>query len=1664
MPCIHGHPLVDGGDVCADGHAAGEDVPGPASIADLQNILHQMINIQNTSLQQPTTTSRSDRSGKAKPERPTIKQSSSDGDWELYQDSWRRYKQMCKLTDATEIRNELRCTCAHEVNQLLFDIIGPATLDTCTETELLGYIKSVAVEGSHKEVHRQRFQALKQEEGQRITSFLAKLKSQAQLCDFNVTCPNQQCLRSVSYSTNMVAGQLISGLHNTDHQAKVLAEAATLTTLSQKFDRLVSLETTDLATKRLNMTVSPGIGTSSSSATSSSYPRRQQRRQNNNQFRQQRQPPPPPSAPPTPCKGCGETSHPNNKSLRRADCPAFNVICSNCKIKGHFRRVCRKPTNPSSTRSLEEDDNATEGFDNIPQEESVLSTSYIFMNTSTDSDSSDQATGGQTAHAVPHMEWNGSMFVRQAPMKPPRMTIAIRVITDNSIIPVTLMLPPGFCAKSVTTTTLADSGAQTCSGDVALLNQLGCGIENLLPTTHGIRGVTSTRLELLGVLPVRISAKGRHTNQIMYFAQNTRGCLLSEKALRDLHVLPNNFPSICHTATSIGSSVTANSKKASCGCLKRLPPPQLPEKIPFPPVPENVEKLEQYIRSFFAASGLNTCPHQPLPAMTGDLMTVTLRPNAVPYAIHTPIPVPLHWEEPVRKDIMKDVALEIIEKVASTTPNIWCAKMVVVPKKDGSPRRTVDFQKLNAASIRHTHHTPSPFQQVIKVPAGMYKSILDAWNGYHSVLLAESARDLFTFLCNEGRFRYKRCPQGFHGSGDIYTHHYDEITKDFKDKIRQIDDSCLWKPTILELFWHTMKYMHHCTTNGVIFNPKKLVFCKKVVDFAGFLITADGIKPSLRIVDAIRKFPTPKNISGIRSWFGLVNQVSFAFAQTELMAPFRDLLKHNRKFFWDDTLEQLFQQTKVKIVHQIEEGIKAFDCSKATCLCTDWSKNGIGFFLFQQSCRCEAIEGPHCGGGHWQIVFAGSRFTTEAESRYAPIEGEALAVVYSLESSRMFVTGCPRLIVAVDHKPLLKILSDQQPLDQIKNPRLQRFKERAMRYQFTIKHTPGTKNSSADAASRYPVGSPSKSSMTNSTQHDFENQKSSIVSSLSHVMETAPDEETDVELSVTQQTMVLIMNSPQMKAVTWERIRDAAIQDRVCSDLAKVISSGFPNHKRDLPEHLRPFWALRDDLYTIHGVPVSNRRILIPSSLRREVLECLHSAHQGVTGMQEHAKHRFFWPGLDAALRLTRAQCSDCNGRSPSQPEEPLLDGITPEFPFQSTATDLFHHQGHKFLLYVDRFTAWLEIALSPRSDALSVINILRRWFTTFGVPAELASDGGPPFDSTAYIRFLKDWGISRRLSSAYFPRSNGRAELGVKSGKRLLMSNLDTTGSLDKDAVSRALMTYRNTPLQDCSLSPAELLYGHKLRDLLPSLPSHQTQVLPKWKDIRSARETILGSKMAERAEKSSSTHSSLYPLRAGQHVLIQNGAGRTPKRWDRSGLVVEVLPFRQYRIKYDGSGRLHVRNRQHLRPFVPPVNSIPPYPAAPSLLVPSQPPASPSAPPSLVSRKLPAPAHESTPIRSDLVTSRDLGPPPSWRSGTVVDDSGTQPQLATGTSTSPNDSRADDTLVPRTTQTQDLSNTIPYDISTELPPSVRRSTRPRHPPSRLSPKFVGKSHADPT
>ena len=115
------------------------------------------------------------KSASKPPERPVIEQGSTDIEWALFVDSWNRYKEMCRLTDPAEIRNELRSTCSTKMNRILFELVGTEILSTTIEHQLLHQIRLVAVKGVHKEVHRQTFHNMRQQEGEPVTHFLAKL-------------------------------------------------------------------------------------------------------------------------------------------------------------------------------------------------------------------------------------------------------------------------------------------------------------------------------------------------------------------------------------------------------------------------------------------------------------------------------------------------------------------------------------------------------------------------------------------------------------------------------------------------------------------------------------------------------------------------------------------------------------------------------------------------------------------------------------------------------------------------------------------------------------------------------------------------------------------------------------------------------------------------------------------------------------------------------------------------------------------------------------------------------------------------------------------------------------------------------------------------------------------------------------------------------------------------------------------------------------------------------------------------------------------------------------------------------------------------------------------------------------------------------------------------
>ena len=568
-----------------------------------------------------------------------------------------------------------------------------------------------------------------------------------------------------------------------------------------------------------------------------------------------------------------------------------------------------------------------------------------------------------------------------------------------------------------------------------------------------------------------------------------------------------------------------------------------------------------------------------------------------------------------------------------------------------------------------------------------------------------------------------------------------------------------------------------------------------------------------------------------------------------------------------------------------------FELDRETMLLTDWSKTGVGYLLQQKHCQCPMDNAPHCGEGHWKTILVGSRFLKDAETRYAPVEGEALRLVYGLESTRDYCMGNPKLTVGVDHKLLVAIMGDKE-LDQIKNPRLRNLKDKTIMYKFAIKHIPGTLHTGPDAASRYPGSSATH--------------LSSVIRVARDIRPAEPD---------TKDTWSAGMASAleDFQAVTWNRLVESSVCDETCAVAIKYLELGFPEEKSELPEHLRPLWHWREELYTVDNVLCYANRMFIPQALRREVLETLHTAHQGVANMKASARERFFWPGMDADIKEKRNKCAICNQMSPSQPREELLADEAPTFLFEQTCMDYFSLKGHTYCVEADKYSGWLYIRKMVSTDMEEMTSFLRSCMDFHGVPKVIESDGGPPFNSGGLTRYLQKWGIRHRLSSASYAQSNGRAELAVKSAKRILADCTLPSGSLDSDAVTRALMTYRITPLRGIGESPAEIIFGRRVSDTLPECPQQ------KWRDINDGREIGMARLKKNKAEDYNLHTWNLQPLVEGDNVTVQNMTGTKPLRWDKTGKVVEVLNNRQYSVKMDGSRRIRLKNRRYLKLYNP-------------------------------------------------------------------------------------------------------------------------------------------------
>ena len=182
---------------------------------------------------------------------------------------------------------------------------------------------------------------------------------------------------------------------------------------------------------------------------------------------------------------------------------------------------------------------------------------------------------------------------------------------------------------------------------------------------------------------------------------------------------------------------------------------------------------------------------------------IHLKPDYVkPKPAYWPASVADHWKEKAKQLLDDDVEGTIIMEVPLNEPTEWCARMVLVEKKNGKLRRAVDYQQLNAQCLREPNHCESPFHAARCVPQNTWKTCLDAVDGYHSVELDEESSKLTTFITPWGRYRYLRFPQGHVNAGDAFNGRLQLILRGVQRLLRIHDDMCAYDSSIEEAFWH----------------------------------------------------------------------------------------------------------------------------------------------------------------------------------------------------------------------------------------------------------------------------------------------------------------------------------------------------------------------------------------------------------------------------------------------------------------------------------------------------------------------------------------------------------------------------------------------------------------------------------------------------------------------------------------------------------------------------------------------------------------------------------------------------------------------------------------------------------------------------------------------
>ena len=853
----------------------------------------------------------------------------------------------------------------------------------------------------------------------------------------------------------------------------------------------------------------------------------------------------------------------------------------------------------------------------------------------------------------------------------------------------------------------------------------------------------------------------------------------------------------------------------------------------------------------------------------GQPVRLTLDPEVPPChaGVHR---VPVAKLEKVKAKLDDMVECGKLKKVDQ--PTNWCSNMTVREKvlPDGTTKVRLCLdpsQTLNKAIIIPRYQIPTVQEILPRLSGKKHKtfSIFDALDGFTQVVLTDESSLLTTMHTPWGRYCWLRLPYGISCAPEEFQLRMHEALEGLRGVYCIADDVLVvgQGDTVEEANrnhdLNVLALMKRLRDKNLKFNPQKIQFKLSKITFMGHVISDLGVKPDPSKMKAISDMPPPTDKQGVMRFCGMANYLNtFCPNLSQVIKPLFDLTKQDREFIWSDVHQEAFAKAK----HLIASApcLAYFDNNRPVTLQVDASQGGLGGALLQ----------PNDSGDLQPVAYTSCKLRPN-EELWAQIEKECLAIVSACDKWDLWIYG-REVNVQTDHQPLETIF--KKPLHSAPR-RLQKMMMRLQRYNIRVAYKKGTSLMLADTLSRAPL-----STVNDSKQTNFEVFR------------------IDIDSNIT---------NPRVTSETLKDIKAATTHDPTLCSLNRVIITGWPSRKSELPQSLHPYWSYREELTSQDGVIYKGTQVLIPLAKRNFILQKAHAAHFGAESNIRLCKDTVFWPGMKSDIREVCRSCGKCAQFQVQNAKEPMKSQPVPEYPWQFVSQDLCAFESSNYLVTTDHYSDFIEVDELENTLSTTIAAKTEAHFARHGVPETILTDNGPQFIASDFERLCQRYQTNHVTSSPYWPKGNGKSEASVKIVKRILKKS-------GKNGLHEALLVYRNTPQEGHLLSPAQRSMGRRTRGLLPI---SKELLLPSDNTAEAVREAIATKRASAKQHYDTAAINTLPSLEIGDFVYAKPSPRHKSGPW-LYGLVTAIPAPRSYVVETPAG--LTRRNRAHLRLAAPP------------------------------------------------------------------------------------------------------------------------------------------------